>query len=515
MGTKQKLFISTSMIADAIIELYPFDFSRDTDVEQIFQYLKNASRQSKNSVWERICCCILPNKDERTIKSYVPKTYKIFLRYFEDILKLSQTLLKKVQNENCDESTPCTSHDSMIVSSSDALIVVDCSSDTNFDHFSEKPSNRTLTFLDTIAKTDSHEVVSNVKREDLPLKIISNETNACFENNDQESFIHQSNSDSSVSENFKSVDMWVTVPATFWQRFWSSDKRLAISKLLQVEAPSTVKNIMMANASEKLLEAGNLNDVYSLTILQKIASENNSKDDLDPNYYAYMRKLIDKTKENWKGTHIQGFIQQWSLEPFYVTLFTEKQIKILLSLGEGKTCCHFDATGSLFFSPPGITKRLYYYSLILPGNKDCGQFPVAELISSVHSTTYICHFFKLIAVSLKKLTTRTPAIEKIETDFSLALIQGAIEGLNGITLLDYLHRSYNDLVNKTDMVSSMTVLHICSTHMINTVIRKGSKICQNESQVRLAGMVITKLIHSRTLKSAEEIFCHAIKIFDF
>lgn len=138
--------------------------------------------------------------------------------------------------------------------------------------------------------------------------------------------------------------------------------------------------------------------------MQKISSDNNSKDDLDPNYYIFMHKLIQETKENWKGKHIHGFIQQWSLEPFYTVMFSEKQLKVLLSLEKDTVFCHLDATGGIVLPPSDVSKRIFYYSLILLGNKDCNQFPVAEFISSVHNTLNISHFLRLVVIALKKLS---------------------------------------------------------------------------------------------------------------
>lgn len=51
--------------------------------------------------------------------------------------------------------------------------------------------------------------------------------------------------------------------------------------------------------------------------------------------------------------------------------------------------------------------------------------------------------------------------------------------------------------------------------MIHTIKRKDKKIFQTESQYRLAGMAMTKLIHSDNLNAADEIFTHTVKIFYF
>ena len=324
----------------------------------------------------------------------------------------------------------------------------------------------------------------------------------------------------SISQPFKDVRVRIVpvglvkhIAEEIHRRFVRGEKRLNISKDLLANAPSTVKQRRLTTANERLLSARNLNDAYSLGILQKISSENNSRDDLDRDYYMFMHKLIEQTKKTWTGQHIEGYIQQWSVEPFYVVLFAEKQLKVLLN--QERVFCHLDATGSVVIAPPNVDKRIFYYSLILPGNGDVGQFPVAEFISSVHNIVHISHFLRMVASSLKKLSTRSPVIDKVETDFSLALIHSVVEGFNGISLIEYMNRSFSDMTENTDHIAFLTVLHICSSRMIHTVLRKCKKIFKTKAQYHIAGAAITKLIHSADLDSAEKIFTCIIRIFGF
>lgn len=88
-----------------------------------------------------------------------------------------------------------------------------------------------------------------------------------------------------------------------------------------------------------------------------------------------------------------------------------------------------------------------------------------------------------------------------------------MERLNGISLLEYMNRSYQDMTNRTHTITSLTILHIFFPY--DSHQRKDKKIFQTESQYRLAGMTMMKLIHSDNLNAADEIFTHTVKIFDF
>ena len=104
------------------------------------------------------------------------------------------------------------------------------------------------------------------------------------------------------------------------------------------------------NKSDKtILEAGNLNDVPSLNVMQRIMSDGRIKQNLDKDFNNYIRKLITLYNSVLTGIHIQGFIQKYVEYPFSVTFFGEAQLEYFLSLKKGFV--HLDATGSIIAQP--------------------------------------------------------------------------------------------------------------------------------------------------------------------
>lgn len=101
-------------------------------------------------------------------------------------------------------------------------------------------------------------------------------------------------------------------------------ERAAITSELEKHSPIAIK-LKMLNASdkEKILKAGNLNSAPSLDLLRKISSENRSKHDLDKDFMIFMLKLYDQQQIQIQGKEINGYIQEFSLIPLSIILFTQ------------------------------------------------------------------------------------------------------------------------------------------------------------------------------------------------
>jgi len=69
----------------------------------------------------------------------------------------------------------------------------------------------------------------------------------------------------------------------------------------------------------------------------------------------------------------------------------------------------------------GQIAQILYYALTLPGSKE--YRPVAKFISSVHGILHIRQFLDIVYNYFTKMTFYSPVIDKIETDFSLVLLQ--------------------------------------------------------------------------------------------
>ena len=75
-----------------------------------------------------------------------------------------------------------------------------------------------------------------------------------------------------------------------------------------------------------------------------------------------------------------------------VHMFTEKQLEILKS---HPIILHLDATGSLIHKTDPIHKSLFYYVLTIQHpSVNTSPIPLAEMISSDHTTAQISHFLE-------------------------------------------------------------------------------------------------------------------------
>ncbi|CAD6242915.1 GSCOCG00009592001-RA-CDS, partial [Cotesia congregata] len=228
---------------------------------------------------------------------------------------------------------------------------------------------------------------------------------------------------------------------------------------------------ILVSADQETLKKGNFNHVPSLDTIHKIQSE------------ARKEKFLNKDT-----------------------------IELLLKSKPGFTFCDIDATGKLIKKLHENSSKVYYYTLLLPGNEEqrIGPFPVAEFVSSRHNIPTITDFLNHFVYDLQSLDPhRIPLIDKIETDFSLALLQSCCKALNECNLTTYMNKAYKSI----EKLSRMTVIHICSSHMLNTARRHFKSLKIQKDELDVAMEAVSNLIHCTTVEAAEHVFEAIIKIF--
>ncbi|CAL1672559.1 unnamed protein product [Lasius platythorax] len=203
------------------------------------------------------------------------------------------------------------------------------------------------------------------------------------------------------------------------------------------------------------------------------------------------------------------------MDPFYVILFTRQQIDYLLLLpANGEVFLHLDATKRVVAKALNSRGPVMYYALTIPVSKKFGSLPVAEFISSVHSVLHIAYFLSTFTTAIRKRTSRELVVNKIEVDFSIALIQAVLKSFNNMNLSKYLEETYKLRSESVSSIPNFTIVHVCSTHILRTVKRKGKELLKDRRFLCAAQYLITKLIHTTNLTEAQAIFKCGITIFE-
>ncbi|CAG5075088.1 Similar to NOF: 120.7 kDa protein in NOF-FB transposable element (Drosophila melanogaster) [Cotesia congregata] len=270
---------------------------------------------------------------------------------------------------------------------------------------------------------------------------------------------------------------------------------------------------ILVSADQETLKKGNFNHVPSLDTIHKIQSEARKEKFLNKDTIECIYRLIEDYNTKWKSKKLNyGFIQKFGEVDFVVHLYTEEQLRVLLKSKPGFTFCDIDATGKLIKKLHENSSKVYYYTLLLPGNEEqrIGPFPVAEFVSSRHNIPTITDFLNHFVYDLQSLDPhRIPLIDKIETDFSLALLQSCCKALNECNLTTYMNKAYKSI----EKLSRMTVIHICSSHMLNTARRHFKSLKIQKDELDVAMEAVSNLIHCTTVEAAEHVFEAIIKIF--
>lgn len=115
--------------------------------------------------------------------------------------------------------------------------------------------------------------------------------------------------------------------------------------------------------------------------------------------------------------------------------------------------------------------------------------------------------------ALKKHTSRLRVMNKIEVDFSMALIQSVMRSFNDTNLSRYLDDTFLIKDEKQTGLPPFTVVHICSTHLLCTVTRKLDVLSEDPILRSLAKTFISALIHCVSVHDAGVVFRQAVIVF--
>jgi len=171
------------------------------------------------------------------------------------------------------------------------------------------------------------------------------------------------------------------------------------------------------------------------------------------------------------------FSQDFSIDPFYVLLFMQRQMDCLRSVKDhldSPIIFHVDATGSILRGGPSI----YLYSICVQINiRGVKCLPLFEFLSKKHDNEFISmQINKWIQTFGKNFVW--PHV--IVTDFSWALLHAVatafLKSSIRIVLVDQWVALYSDLeIN--------CIIRLCSNHLIHAISRRLRPMSLNKEVV--------------------------------
>ena len=169
----------------------------------------------------------------------------------------------------------------------------------------------------------------------------------------------------------------------------------------------------LCNADVNALSSGNFSGGSNRTVIKKMASKSTSDAILHQNMITELELLRDTFVTADNSSREVRLIQYLLVTPFTVHLYSEEQLLILYEVLKSPlpslSSLYFDATGSVVCNIPGQDKSVYYYPLLVNGNKHgCPPLQVAEMLShgniNTNSELLNAHIERL-SLSESKLST--------------------------------------------------------------------------------------------------------------
>ena len=151
-------------------------------------------------------------------------------------------------------------------------------------------------------------------------------------------------------------------------------------------------------------------------------------------------------KQFTNSSRIEGFRFGNATQQYFHYLLPDcyKQMEILNFVDRKCIVLNLDATGSLFSKPPYCSKKVFYYALTIQHPEfSTSPIPLAEMISSDHSTAEISHFLNKWCSSIKLFNNTDLKVKEVVIDFSWALIHITCLAFNKFTILSYLQNCWN------------------------------------------------------------------------
>jgi hypothetical protein len=213
-------------------------------------------------------------------------------------------------------------------------------------------------------------------------------------------------------------------------------------------------------------------------------------------------------EDDLKSKFVSGYMQDLSLYPFTIHMYSEDQLRILCDhIRAGDAYLYFDSTGTVVGKIPTQDKHVFYYPLVLKSRvKGQPVIPVAEMLSNSHTSGDISNFLFRVSKCMNSIKPGIGPPKKIEIDFSWAMIHGVLLGINNETVLSYLARQWNFLHDKNIAQNeSKCVIHLCAAHTMHSFGRKLAS-CTNDKGLKQFFHYCFGILQNCTLLSEMKVF---------
>ena len=208
-------------------------------------------------------------------------------------------------------------------------------------------------------------------------------------------------------------------------------RNLLNSKRLKVATELTEKSVSKyfynqfnsPDNTNLALNFGNFSCIKSSAVLRKAKFDLSSLQRYSNDNWSELISLQQYYRNVLVGSHVRGYIQSLGHSPFIVHMYTEEQKEILKSFKNNSVILHLDATGSIVRKIEASQKKVFYYALTVHHpTYSTSPVPLAEMISSGHTSAEISYFLHKWSLDAKKILGSNLNIGQIEIYFSWALI---------------------------------------------------------------------------------------------
>ena len=259
-------------------------------------------------------------------------------------------------------------------------------------------------------------------------------------------------------------------------------------------------------------EKGYFNYLHSTDVIRKVKSQHFDKSrfnsdmwqDIISTQMSYISAII--------GNTLNGYIQFLSHSPFIIHLYSEEQIMLLKKLEKRSFTLHLGATGSVIRKLGHLKKRILYYAISVKHPlSHVSPIPLDEMVSSEQTNLEISHLLNRWLYDVKKVTSSEILPNKVEVDFSWAMLHGVYNAFNKRNLECYLHRCWETIHTSNSTNSIKVIIYICSAHIMNRFSYKLSSKFRMDKQRKQKIMFIMARMTSCTMILYYMVYYDAMK----